>query len=75
MLEAQGRAALISGNFAAGRVAYQRLIDSNKDNECYVLCFMACSEDEEIRQLFAVPRYSLLFALGKTGRQHLKDML
>ncbi|KAL8455770.1 hypothetical protein Emag_000344 [Eimeria magna] len=65
LLEMQGRMAIFLQEFERGRAAYRRLIEVNKDNECYLLGLMACAEDERIRSLFALPCCSLNGAIGK----------
>ncbi|CDJ65297.1 N-terminal acetyltransferase complex subunit NARG1, putative [Eimeria necatrix] len=65
LLEAQGRMAIFLRQFDLGRVAYRRLMEINKDNERYVLGFMACDENEDIRNLFALPKCCLSGAVGK----------
>lgn len=65
MLEMQGRMAIFLQQHELGRASYKRLIESNKDNECYILGLMACDEDERIRSLFALPCCSLNGAIGR----------
>ena len=58
-----------------GRAAYTRLVESNKDNECYILGLLACDEDEQIRKLFALPCCSLNNAVGRAdSKDYLKNL-
>ncbi|OEH76689.1 N-terminal acetyltransferase complex subunit [Cyclospora cayetanensis] len=78
LLEMQGRMSIFLRDYEKGRAAYKRLIESNKDNERYILGFMACDEDARIRELFALPSCSLNGAIGKADsmdfRKNLKQL-
>ncbi|KAL8433121.1 hypothetical protein ACSSS7_004098 [Eimeria intestinalis] len=65
LIEMQARMAIFLQEFELGRVAYTRLVEMNKDNECYLLGLMACAEDARIRSLFALPCCSLNGAIGR----------
>ena len=72
LLEAMGRLAIFLRRYDWGREVYRQLVKSNKDNESYLLCLMACDENEEIRSLFALPRCSFNASMGRAdSRQYL----